>query len=200
MNDILNMNKSFPIFIICLLFLVLMSGCAKKQVATPKPKGYFRIEMPRHNYRPFDTSALPFTFSYADIAQCEFHNQDTVQWLLVKYPRQKARIELSYQRILGNAEALILQDKQFVEMHFVKADNVENSDIFDSVSNMYGIFTDIEGRDVACPLHFWVSDMKRNYVRGTLYFEFAPNNDSVQPVIDYIREDALKMIETFEWK
>ncbi len=187
--------------IIGLLFLsILLVGCAKKQVSSPKPKGYFRIEMPEHQYQLCDTPVLPCTFQYAGIARLDYHDLDTVKWLLINYPEHKARLELSFQPLRGNADSLIFEDKQFVEMHFVKADNVENSDIFDSTANLYGIFTDIEGRDVACPLHFWMSDMKRNFVRGTLYFGFTPNNDSVQPVIDYIREDALKMIETFEWR
>lgn len=183
-----------------MIFVFLLAGCAKKQASTPKPKGYFRIEMPEHQYQTCDTSVLPCTFQYASIARLDYHDQDTVKWLLVNYPKYNVRLEMSFLPLRNNADSLIFEDKQFVEMHFVKADNVENSDIYDSTANLYGIFTDIEGRDVACPLHFWMSDMKRNFVRGTLYFGFTPNNDSVQPVIDYIREDALKMVETFEWR
>lgn len=186
--------------LICCLSAFFVISCAKKQAHTPKPKGYFRIEMPAHDYEKLDTSVLPFTFQCSKTVAWEYHDQDTVKWLLLNYPGQKARLELSLFPIHGAPHELMLKDKEFVEMHFVKADNVENSDIYDSVANVYGIFTDIEGREVACPFHFWLSDMKHNYLRGTLYFDFSPNNDSVQPVINYIREDAMKLIETFEWR
>lgn len=189
------------LFILCIATVtVLTASCVKKQTSTPKPKGYFRIEMPPHEYALLDTSVLPFTFQYAKSAVWEYHDQDTVSWLLINYPKQHARMELSLYPIQKEPHELMLKDKEFVEMHFVKADNVENSDIYDSVANVYGIFTDIAGREVACPFHFWLSDMKHHYLRGTLYFDFTPNNDSVQPVINYIRSDAMKMIETFEWR
>jgi len=37
-------------------------------------------------------------------------------------------------------------------------------------------------------------------LRSSLYFDFTPNNDSLQPVIQYLREDMMQMINTFEWK
>ena len=50
------------------------------------------------------------------------------------------------------------------------------------------------------PAYVNTADGTRNFVRGALYFNFLPNNDSMQPVIDYIREDIDQMINTFEWK
>ena len=35
---------------------------------------------------------------------------------------------------------------------------------------------------------------------SSLYFNFKPDNDSMQPVINFIRRDIDHLIETFEWK
>jgi hypothetical protein len=36
-------------------------------------------------------------------------------------------------------------------------------------------------------------------VKGALYFDFVPNNDSLAPIIDYLKNDALFMIESWKW-
>jgi len=53
---------------------------------------------------------------------------------------------------------------------------------------------------VATPLQFYLTDSTRNFVRGSLYFNFIPNNDSMRPVINYLKEDVKHIISTFEWK
>jgi hypothetical protein len=53
---------------------------------------------------------------------------------------------------------------------------------------------------VACPFQFWLTDSVRHYLRSSLYFNCVPENDSLRPVIDYIREDAMAMINSFQWK
>lgn len=188
-------------FILVVIILFSVAGCAKKQVSTPKPRGYFRIEMPEHQYKSFDTVVLPFTFQCPVFTQCEIHPQgDTMTWLLINYPREKARLELSYQPLHNNMYDLAIEDRNFVEMHYVKADNVSQREFRNDEAHVFGLYSDMEGRDVACPLHFWLTDSTSHFLRGTLYFNFTPNNDSVQPVIDYIRQDVQEMIETFKWK
>jgi gliding motility-associated lipoprotein GldD len=65
---------------------------------------------------------------------------------------------------------------------------------------MFGQIYDIEGSDVATPFQFWVSDSSYHFLRGSLYFNFPPNNDSIQPVIDYLRNDLLQLVNTLQWR
>jgi len=99
-----------------------------------------------------------------------------------------------------NFRELMLIDEDFVKLHQVKADNIENSFVQDDSSRLFGKIYDIEGKEVACPIQFWLSDTTHHYLRSSLYFDFTPNNDSLQPVIQYLREDMMQMINTFEWK
>ena len=188
------------------LLLVMFAACSSKDdAAQPKPSGYFRIELPKHQYNKFDTTALPFTFDYAKCAECTVDRKsDTATWVLVHYPKQNARIEMLYKTAADSngLTQLMLADKDFVEFHYQKASGVVTHDFRElgAKADVSGLFYDISGKDVACPFHYWMTDQQHNFVRATLYFHFTPNNDSVQPVIDYIRDDAMRMVKTFEWR
>ncbi|MBO4646501.1 MAG: hypothetical protein J5642_08305 [Bacteroidales bacterium] len=194
------------IIFVCLAFLIGITACSKQEeVPQPKQRGYFRIDLPEHSYQQFDTSALPFTFKYSKNSEYFIDPKaDTAIWLLIKYPQLNATLEMTY-RPVAHAQQLhqlMMQDKSFVELHYSKASSIANTDMQEIgvKENVSGLFTDIYGKDVACPFHYYLTDMDKHYLRGTLYFYFTPNNDSVQPVIDYIREDVITLAQSFEWK
>jgi gliding motility-associated lipoprotein GldD len=58
----------------------------------------------------------------------------------------------------------------------------------------------VEGSGAASPLQFFVTDSSKHFLRGALYFTVKPNNDSLQPVIKFIKEDINRFIDTFEWR
>ena len=189
------------------LFLsVLLAGCQSDESAEqPKPVGYFRLELPSHEYRTLDTSALPFTFDYSTSAYYEVQcPSDTATWVLIHYPKQNASLEMLYKWAKDSVDLsrLMLADRGFVEFHYQKASGVTTHDFRElgAKENVCGLFYDIYGKEVACPFHYWMTDEQHNFIRATLYFHFTPNNDSVQPVINSIRDDAMRMIQTFEWK
>jgi gliding motility-associated lipoprotein GldD len=53
---------------------------------------------------------------------------------------------------------------------------------------------------VASAVQFFITDSTEHFLRGSLYFNCRPNRDSLNPVIDFLREDILHLIETTEWK
>lgn len=188
------------------LLLLLLVGChSDKEAEQPKPVGYFRLELPSQEYQKFDTTLLPFTFDYSQSAYYEVpQSSDTATWVLIHYPKQNASIEMLYKWAKDSVDLtrLMLADRDFVEFHYQKASGVTTRDFRElgAKEHVSGLFYDIYGKEVACPFHYWMTDEQHNFMRATLYFHFTPNNDSVQPVINSIREDALRMIQTFEWK
>ncbi len=193
------LKSSFLILYVAVISFCIYS-CSEDTPISPKPQGYFRLDLPKHSYQQLDTAQLPFTFQYSAAAVCSFEEKSGATWIHIKYPQLKAVLEMTYIPVNQNFRELMLNDEEFVKMHYVKADDVENSFVQDDSSALYGKIFDIAGKEVACPLQFWLSDTTSHYLRSSLYFDFTPNNDSLQPVIEYLREDVMKLINTFEWK
>lgn len=183
--------------------VVLFFSCVKKEENyTPKPRGYFRIELPEHSYKHLDTT-LPFAFDYSNNAVLSFSKKENGKyWIDITYPQFNASFNITYIPLDNNLRDLALAEEKMIKFHidYGKADDVEFSLIEDAESHLSGRLFDILGKEVACPLQFWLTDSTNHYLRGSLYFNFAPNNDSLQPVINYLRTDALYMINSFSWK
>jgi len=186
---------------VALLLIATFAACAHREEAeTPKPVGYFRIELPPHTYRTLDTT-LPFAFDYSSHANCSFENkEENTVWLFLKYTDFNADVDITYMPLKNDLHEQILAEDKLISNHYQVADDVEYSIINDGENRIFGQIYDIKGKSVACPLTFWMTDSTEHYFRGALYFNHAPNNDSLQPVIDYIREDMMTLIETFRWK
>ena len=56
----------------------------------------------------------------------------------------------------------------------------------------------IEG-PAASPFQFYLTDSTEHFLRGSLYFNTEARPDSLAPVYEFIEEDLVHMIETFEW-
>ena len=46
------------------LVVLFVSVVACNSTYTPKRKGYFRIDVPKHEYKVFDQAGYPYTFEY----------------------------------------------------------------------------------------------------------------------------------------
>ena len=44
------------------------------------------------------------------------------------------------------------------------------------------------------------TDSTEHFFRGALYFNCQPNQDSIAPMLDYMREDIVRLMESFEWR
>ncbi|MCD4731953.1 MAG: hypothetical protein K8R74_15210, partial [Bacteroidales bacterium] len=81
-----------------------------------------------------------------------------------------------------------------------KASSIENQQYQNDISKVYGLTYTIFGVAAASPYQFYLTDSTDHFVRGALYFNAVPNNDSLAPVIAFLKDDINHMIETFKWK
>jgi gliding motility-associated lipoprotein GldD len=65
--------------------------------------------------------------------------------------------------------------------------------------NVHGMYFKVEG-NVATASQFFLTDSTKNFLRGALYFDATPNEDSLQPVNRFLVEDMKHLISTFRWK
>ncbi len=191
----MKMNKSF-IFLIG--FCVCLFSCSKNPV--PKPHGYYRIDLPEHQYEKF-TGYPDFSFDLSVHADVE-PVIDTVkgEWFNINYPAFNAQIYASYFPIKPAQLNTFLEDNhKFVyRQHVMKADAITEQIFNNSEKKVYGTLYHIEG-DVASPLQFVLTDSAFHFFRASLFFDAALNQDSIAPVLNYIEEDVRRLIESFEW-
>ena len=195
------MNKRTFFIILAGVFLLFSCG-GKEEYYAPKPKGYFRIDLPEHQYQRWD-SILPFYFEYSQWANCVYEKKDgEVYWIDIHYPTLSATMNITYIPLKNNLRILAADEEKMLKMHieYGKVDDIEFSFIEDTQNRVYGRIYDIIGKEAATPMQFWITDSVNHYIRGSLYFDFRSNNDSLQPVIQYLREDAMLLFNTLNWK
>jgi gliding motility-associated lipoprotein GldD len=187
--------------LICISVLYTI-GCGKSY--TPKPRAYFRIELPPKDYVELKGD-FPYVFdipTYAAISHYEgrWEGTDTAEyWINIEYPQFHSRLHLTYKKVNNNLAKLIDDAYTFAFKHSIKADAINQREYLNPGSNVYGILYDIKG-NTASSLQFFVTDSTRNFLRGALYFDNEPNKDSIAPVNDFLRKDVERMIETLKWK
>lgn len=195
--------RHFYHLILILSLALLCRACGNRQTEiTPKPQAYFRLDLPEHEYDRIDTT-LPFIFDKSTHAQITLTPQSNgACWVDIDYPKENASFKFTYMPIAcaDSLRELIYREEKMVKFHYQKADDVEYDIIQDPESRLWGQIYHIEGKEVATPMQFWITDSCHHFLRGTLYFNFAPNNDSLEPVIQYLSEDAMRIIKSFEWK
>ena len=168
----------------------------------PKPRGFFRIDLPAREYRSFD-STFPFRFEYPVYAKITFdeYTRREHYWLNIEYPAYKGKIHLSYKDVRSSGLSSLIEDsRSMVYKHAPKAIGIKESIVTNRINKIYGTVYTIEGRDAASPFQFFVTDSTHHFLRGALYFYTTPNNDSLQPVINFIIDDIDHLIGTLEWK
>jgi gliding motility-associated lipoprotein GldD len=193
------------------LFLILL-GLSCNSTYTPKRRGYFKIEFPPHQYQVFDKPGYPYTFEYPVYATVVRDSSffDTVPenpyWINIDFPRFNARIYVSYKAIAthpGGAPGFTfdrLRDDAFkmTFKHSVKASSIDQT-VIQTPNGVGGIFFHVGG-NAATANQFFLSDTSRHFLRGALYFDTTPNEDSLAIVNSFLEKDMEHLINTFKWK
>ena len=193
------MIRSLIIFVIISSLFFLFSSCQDE--AMPKPRGYFRIDLPKKDYVVLDT-IFPFRFERQSFTKIEAEKlqPEGEFWFNIVYPKQNARIYCSYKPVEGSIDPYIEDARTFAMKHISKASGINQSIFENPTQQVYGVDYSINGMSTASPYQFYLTDSVNHFFRGSLYFNLHPNNDSMAPVIEYIRDDIRHMIDSFEWK
>lgn len=186
------------------LMVLLAESCG--EVPVPRPKGYFRIDLPEKHYAAFNDDGsrpdIPLRFEYPSYGTISSDSSGHAEpgWFNIEFPRYKARIYLTYKDVKGDLGSLVEQTYTMnVKNHISKADAINEEIISNGSSNVFGILYDLKG-NTASAVQFYVTDSTKHYLRGSLYFNAEPNADSLATVVEFLRKDIVHMIETLQWK
>jgi gliding motility-associated lipoprotein GldD len=169
---------------------------------TPKPKGYNRIDLPATAYQELQEDH-PYTFEYSKHAKIRPDSSMIAQphWINVIYPSLGANVQLTYKAINNNPKVLndLIEDaRKLTGKHQVKAYSIEESEIKTPQGDVASVF-ELTG-EVPSQFQFYVTDSTKHFFRGALYFRTATQNDSLAPVIEYVKKDIIHMLNTLEFK
>lgn len=186
--------------------LTLATFCLScNSVYTPKRRGYFKIDFPPHQYQTFDKPGYPYTFEYPVYANVIKDSTffDTVPdnpwWINIDFPRFNARIYVSYKQIGPNKFDKLRDDAfKMTYKHSVKASSIDQN-VIQTPNGIGGIYFHVGG-NAATANQFFLTDTTRNFLRGALYFDTTPNEDSLGIVNDFLEKDMEHLINTFRWR
>lgn len=174
---------------------------------TYKNKGYFKISFPEKKYRVFDQPGYPYSFEYPVYANVvkdsTFFNETTENpwWINIDVPQFAGRIYISYKEIGGkNKFDSLINDayKMVFRKHTDISTGISDSAII-TASGVEGMYFTLGG-NTATANQFFLTDSTRHFLRGALYFDATPNEDSLAIVNDFLKKDMLHLINTLKWK
>ncbi len=210
-------------FVFKILLVLSIVSCG--QTPTPKSRGYFRIEFPQKEYRvvgakglysfelpryaSLDTKKIYKTLEAKEMYAVGVSLQDSLRakyqegesWQNIYFPQQNGQLHLTYFPLKnkGNLAEYLEDTHKFVYKHTIKADDIQLKEYAAPKRKVYGALYDIEG-NTASSVQFFVTDSTRHFLRGSLYLNERPNKDSLNVVIDFLREDVVRLMQTLEWK
>lgn len=186
--------------ILPLLFILMLISC-DNQDYSPKPRGFHRIVFPEKVYiRP--NTGCPYQFeipTYSLLLNDESKNAAPC-WKNIDFPQFNARLHLSYFEIGPHStlDQLTEDARTFVFKHTAMASAIDQKGITLPDHRVFGMEYNIQG-NTASNYQFYITDQSRHYLRGALYFNEKPHLDSIQPVLDFIKEDIRHLIYTAKW-
>ena len=185
------------IFIIFIVFF----GC--ENYFLPKESAYLRLDYPKPEYELIDDKEFPFFFEansrLSEISDIDI-NLESIDFI-INYNQLNAQINFQYKNVNSKEKlnAYILDLKTAIETHSMMANSVKIKDYSLKEKNIFGRIFDLSG-DVASPYQFYLTDSINNIISGFVYFNIKPNYDSILPAINYIENDIIYLIESFDWK
>ncbi|SHE76929.1 gliding motility-associated lipoprotein GldD [Mariniphaga anaerophila] len=195
------MNYKLLTFIVVLL----VAGCKEKH--TPRPRGFFRIDLPAKEYHSL-SGEYPYQFEVADYTRIspDRQNPEHPSWINLEFPANKAAVHISYYNLQDNQKSprellakFMEETRELAYKHSIKANAIEESIYENPQNKVFGTVYRIEG-NAASPMQFFLTDSTQHFLRGALYIRATPDIDSLKPVIRFLEHDVIRLIETTKWK
>jgi gliding motility-associated lipoprotein GldD len=190
--------------LIVLFLLIVFISCNSDY--TIKPRGYFKIDFPQKAYQKFDNPSYPYSFEYPVYGQVAkdslFFDEkaENPYWINIDFPRFSGKFYISYKEVGKNKFDSLVNDAftMSYKQHTYKASAIEPIP-FTTPNNLSGIYFNLKG-NTATANQFFITDSVKHFLRGALYFDAVPNEDSLRPVNNFLQQDLQHLINTLRWK
>lgn len=185
------------------LFAIVVLACNSEY--SPKKKGYFKIDFPERSYQSYFPANAPYSFEYPVYAEVVKDTSffeavpENPWWANIDFPQFNGRIYLSYKKIQNQEhfDRLINDAFKMTYSHTTKASAINDS-LMQTPKGLVGVYFKVGG-NAATAHQFFVTDSVKHFLRGALYFDSTPNEDSLSVVNDFLFEDMKHLINSLEW-
>jgi len=186
------------------VFTVLLS--CNSDYSVGKKKGYFKIDFPEKKYQVFNQQGYPYSFEYPVYATITkdttfFEDKAGDWWINIDIPKFAGRIYISYKTIgkENNFDSLVRDGfKMAYKQHMDVSTGIEETRIL-TPNKVEGMYFSLGG-NTATANQFFLTDSTKHFLRGALYFDAAPNADSLGIVNNFLKKDLQHLINTLQWK
>ena len=174
---------------------------------TYKKKGYFKIDLPKKEYRLFDQPGYPYSFeypTYATVVKDSTFFEEAAEnpwWINIDVPQLQGRIYISYKEIgpKNQFDSLVNDGFKMAYKQHTDVSTGINDTRIQTANGIGGIYFSLGG-NTATANQFFLTDTSRHFLRGALYFDAAPNEDSLSVVNEFLKKDVEHLINTLKWK
>jgi gliding motility-associated lipoprotein GldD len=191
------LSKYYPL---SFLFLVLFLSSCDEETYAPRPRGFFRITLPEKSYIKYTAQDCPFAFEIPTYAKVSKDSSKTMEpcFLNIDFAPFNATVYLTYKQVHNDLAKLLEDHRSMTMKHIPKASGIDEQAYNNPVGHVYGSYYYVKGSS-ASNVQFYLTDSTTNFIRGSLYFNNAPQPDSIAPVLDFIGKDVIHIVETFHW-
>lgn len=167
----------------------------------PRPPGYNRIDLPKHSYQKLE-QGYPYQLDFSTYSRVEADsfNLNEKEWINLSYPDFGAKVHLTYKKIDQNTDFKILSNDAFnlTAKHQIKAYGIEEA-ILLTPNGYSAVVAELTG-EVPTQFQFFVTDSTSHFLRGAVYFNTALKNDSLAPIIEFIKIDMAHLINSVNFE
>lgn len=184
------------------MYILLCVSCSRStKEYTPKPRGYFRIELPQASYQVLPLDSLPYSFNVSQLATVELPEAGSHEgWINLSYPSLKVKVYCSYLPVTPSKLQTMEDESRLLVYRQAKQANAVKEQAYSNPGErVYGSLFLLDGESPS-PVQFMLTDSVSHFFRGALYYDCVPNADSLAPVTDYLRNDIIELIQSFTWK
>ena len=190
-----------------LLIVVYIAACNSNY--TYKKKGYFRVQLPEKKYMLFNEPGYPYSFEYPVYARVTkdstFFGDETENpwWLNIDVPQLAGRIYISYKEVgrsgKNKFDSLVNDGFKMAYKQHTDISTGINDTRIQTPNGIGGIYFSLAG-NTATANQFFLTDTSKHFLRGALYFDATPNEDSLSVVNEFLKKDLEHLINTLRWK
>ena len=192
-REIMKKNK----YIYFIPFLCCLLSCSDTPV--PKPAALPRIELPEHSYKLFSKEECPFEFEFPSGGEIIPLSGDQC-WFDIYYKQFDCKWHITYRNFKAEKATRSVAFEEYRKLiykHSKKATQINETPLTFPAGD--AVLFEIYG-SIATPAQFFFCDSTQNLIETSFYFNIANRNDSLAPVIDFMKQDLHHMMSTLKWK